>query len=451
MLRKELSTKGGINADDLGLGKTVQTIATMLSNPQEKPTLVVVPNALVSQWVSAVKRFANKDAVYMTVGDAKSFNSSQSLFREGEDDVVVTTYSVFQMNQKRSHDGVFIHPLARVQWGRIVLDEAHLIKNPKTNSHQQIASLRSNLKWALSGSPITKDINDFGALLSFLGVVMRKKPSDEEIRKLKNLYMIRRTKNDVANSNERLRLPPVYINTISVPFETEEELEIYEGVKEYTRSHMVNSQNAMEILEMFLRLRQICIHPAVYEQSMRKKDNGFVFPEFTWVGTKFNMLLQSIKNQKKNEKSLVFCQFVEEIKIVNKLLLGEGFSSFILDGRYTSLEKQEVIDEWKGVEGGSVLIIQISVGSVGLNLQEAVNVYIISPSWSPSQELQAIGRSHRNGQTQLVKVTRFVIQDTIEEHILELQNKKIELTAKTLGDPRILRMLLGDEAPVVRV
>jgi SNF2 family DNA or RNA helicase len=445
MLKRELTTKCGIQGDDLGLGKTAMTLFTMVANPINKPTLIVVPNQIVAQWQSAAKTFTGRTSVYMTVEDVKRFgNGLNDFFRLDSDDIVVTTYSAFQMTCKRSAEGFLIHPFSRVAWGRIVLDEAHIIKNNKTKVHQQLCALTSVYKWCLTGTPIQKDIGDFKALLSFMGVPVWKSMNDDELRSVRNKYLIRRTKADVARANERLRLPPLHINTVTVPFATEEESDIYKSVLEYTKETMVNQNNAMEILELFLRLRQVCIHPQIYIDSMERKGAVGIssLPDFTGNGTKIDMLIESLKQQKRGEKSLIFSQFTSEIRLIQESLLNTaGIHSFTLDGSSNALGKEIVIQAWKRSTTHNVLIVQIDVGACGLNLQEGQHVYIMSPGWNPHKEMQAIGRSYRTGQVNVVKVTRFVIQNTVEEKILELQERKIELTSKTLGDPRIMHML----------
>ena len=448
LLDREIEGDGKfICADQMGLGKTIQTITMMQGNPLKKPTLIVVPNALVAQWVQAFKQFTRdvKTTILFVKGiktyDTKTIDTSS---------VYITTYSMFQIGgSTRKVDSLVAetrHPLQAVEWGRIILDEAHIIKNQKTKVFKQLNSLNSDNRGCLTGTPIMGDTKDFVSLLMFLRVRVNPKPFDDELRKLRNIYVLRRTKEDVARQNERLRLPPLKIETCVLPFAYPEEDELYQRVFEKTQQKMsaMETKNPIKILELLLRLRQICIVPQLYLDGVNKKMDGD--EERTWEGssTKLDALLKDIKEVKK-EKCLVFSQFTLEMKMIQEHLGNNGIRALVLSGSQDSDEKDKCIRRWKRTDKYQVLIIQIAVGSCGLNLQEATRVFFMGPSWVPAVEDQAIARAHRTNQTQVVYVKRYIIEGSFEEKILELQEKKIEITSKTLGDPRIMKMLVGDQ------
>ena len=447
LLEREIDGDGKfICADQMGLGKTIQTIAMMQGNPLRKPTLIVVPNALVAQWVQAFRQFTRdvKTTVLFVKGiktyDVSTIDTSS---------VYITTYSMFQIggsNRKVDSGLVSEHPLCRVQWGRIILDEAHIIKNQKTKVFKQLQTLNSDIRGCLTGTPIMGDTKDFVSLLMFLRVRVTPKPSERELQHLRVRYVLRRTKADVARQNERLRLPPLKIETCILPFSYQAEDELYQKVFEKTQKNIaeMETKNPIRILELLLRLRQICIVPQLYLDGVNKKSDGD--EDLTWEGssTKLDALLKDIKDVKK-EKCLVFSQFTLEMQMIQTHLKRNGIRALILSGSQNSEEKDACISEWKRDDVYQVLIIQIAVGSCGLNLQEATRVFFMGPSWVPAIEDQAIARAHRTNQTQVVYVKRYIIEGSFEEKILELQEKKIEITSKTLGDPRIMKMLVGDQ------
>ena len=186
---------GGFLCDEMGLGKTVQMIAVMLVNPRPK-TLIVVPKSIVGQWVSEIKRFAPSLTVHAYNGMDRMMPDSDKPFPN----IVVAPYSVLP----REVDNLPC-PLVRVKWDRVILDEGHEIRNPKTKSYLICKSLMAEIRWVLTGTPIFNSMRDFVTLCAFIGI-----PRDytqgytEDVRKR---YVLRRTKVDLAQHNKRLELP----------------------------------------------------------------------------------------------------------------------------------------------------------------------------------------------------------------------------------------------------
>jgi SNF2 family DNA or RNA helicase len=136
------------------------------------------------------------------------------------------------------------------------------------------------------------------------------------------------------------------------------------------------------------------------------------------------------------EKTLIFCQFKGEMDEIQKRL--KKYRIYRLDGSVSKELRAERITEFRECQEGAVFIIQIKAGGVGLNLQEATRVYIMSPSWNPATELQAIGRCHRTGQTRNVYVKKFIyVSDnppSVEESIVKVQNQKALVCEEILND-----------------
>src|SRR6056300_250358 len=143
------------------------------------------------------------------------------------------------------------------------------------------------------------------------------------------------------------------------------------------------------------------------------------------------------------EKTLIFCQFVGEMNYIQSQL---ECPTFGIDGSVSKEDRTTQLTRFKQAPPGSVFIIQIKSGGQGLNLQEATRVYITAPSWNPATELQAIGRSHRTGQTQPVYVKKLVYKEcarfvSVEQEMMALQGHKSIVCSKVLNDERIERQI----------
>jgi len=439
MLMRELgksSVKGGFMCDEMGLGKTVQIISTILGNPDKK-TLIVVPKSIVNQWKEELKKFAPDLVVFVFDGPTRDMN--KQVFTET--DIVIAPYSVMVKKGKPKGTATEMH---RFHWGRIVLDEGHEIRSSSSKIHASLKSLASDIRWLVTGTPVYNSMNDFVALCDFLGIP--KTVVQGMTDKVRKTYVMRRTKQDVSEFNTRLELPPCDFQNVELDMYPEE-LRIYKEVYEKSQDvirELFKKENvgmhAMHILECFLRTRQVMIWPQLYVDGMAKKEEEISEP---WEGRskKMETLFQLIASHPK-EKSLVFCQFVEEMNHIENTLLEKGHTVFRIDGSVDQAVRVQRLADFKKFDGGCVFVIQIKSGGQGLNLQEATRVYITAPSWNPATELQAIARSHRTGQTHKVVVRKLIYAGTeelpsIEESMMDLQGHKSVICSEVLNDPRL--------------
>ena len=415
--------KGGFLCDEMGLGKTIQLIATMLGN-KKKRTLVVVPKSIVSQWVDEVKKFAPSLRCKAWDGPKRHIEHIRDA------DIVVTSYSLVNKPDSCMHS---------ITWDRIILDEAHEIRNRTSKVFRSICALKSDIRWVVTGTPVFNTINDFISLCEFIGI--SKALVQGMTNKVKDIFILRRTKEDL-HVNE---IPKCHFENVELDMYPDEQ-QLYDfvfkdaqdTVKEIFRSTVNLNAKNMQILECLLRARQCCIWPQMYYDGMaRKMDTE---PEL-WIGhsKKMQTLFDMIRMHP-NEKTLIFCQFVGEMDYIEKKLENPVFR---IDGSVSKDERNEQIKQFKCAPNNAVFIIQIKSGGQGLNLQEATRVYITSPSWNPATELQAVGRSHRSGQTKPVYVKKLIYRDSVEEHMMALQGHKSSVCAKVLNDKRI-----EDQIPV---
>ena len=200
----------------------------------------------------------------------------------------------------------------------------------------------------------------------------------------------------------------------------------------------------MELLECLLRVRQVMTWPQMFLDGIALKTESDPEP---WTGRskKMETLLELIMTHPK-EKALVFCQFIGEMDEIQQRLADVDVPTYRIDGGVPKEQRDERIAAFKVAAPNAVFLIQIRAGGVGLNLQEATRVYITSPAWNPATELQAIGRSHRTGQTRKVVVRRLIyvgdeVQPdplhSVEQSIMQLQEAKAKVCAEVLADPRL--------------
>ena len=393
LVERELSGIGGFLCDEMGLGKTVQLIAMMVAQPMK--TLIIVPKSIVTQWREEINRFSDLR-------------------------VTVAPYSILTRDSA----------LLEHRWDRLIMDEAHNIRNKSTKSYKAARNIQARIRWVVTGTPIFNSDKDFKALAAFVGVQAT----------MHNV--LRRTKLDVARFNKRLDLPPADFQDVELEMYPEERKlyhEVFDDARQVAKEqYMSKSMHMMDLLEAFLRTRQVLIWPQMYLSGMAKK---YKTDERHWDGRSKKLeTLMAFISEHPSEKSIVFCQFHGEMNQIQKMLKERGIKTFRIDGQVT--DRDTVIRDFKKSDS-AVFLIQIKAGGVGLNLQEATRVYIISPSWNPATELQAIGRAHRTGQTNKVYVKRLIYTGSeeypsVEESILELQDRKTRICAEVLNDQRII-------------
>ena len=400
---------GGFLCDEMGIGKTAQLVATMCRNVQPR-TLVIVPKSIVGQWASEIDRFTDGlMPVHIYDGPKRTIDPTF----EG---VVIAPYSVLA-------EPTTLHEMV---WDRLVLDEGHEVRNPKTKLHRSLKRLDARIQWIVTGTPVFNSMRDFVALCSFVGLTQGDVCRDYET--IRQKYVLRRTKESTTD-----------VHTVMLEMYPEEQ-ELYFQAFQYGQGLLGITDNAIIMLEAILRLRQTMTWPQLFLDGLAVKESKE--PElYTGRSKKHEMLLEALASHP-DEKSLVFTQFTGETDRIQELLTARGTPTFRIDGHVTDKEEREArIEAFRKAPDGAVFLIQIRAGGVGLNLQEASRVYITSPAWNPATELQAIGRADRTGQKRQVHVTRYVYQafqgvNSIEEFMMDLHDKKAGVAAEVLGESK---------------
>jgi superfamily II DNA or RNA helicase len=416
---------GGILADEMGLGKTLQTLA-FLQNV-DGPVLVVCPTSLVFNWVAEVKKFTPALKVLALNG-----SNRHQLFEEiPTSDLVITSYSLIRRDADNYRD---------IEFDTVVLDEAQHIKNRQTQNAQAVKSIRSRHRLVLTGTPLENSVLDLWSIFDFLmqgylGAaqdfreryeipITRHRDANAQERLARRLrpFILRRLKRDVAPE-----LPPK-LEQVALCDLTEEQSAVYQQILEASRKEVFEAIDAqglarsrMVILNALLRLRQICCDLRLLKLENASPDNSGKLEMFT------ELLDEAIDG---GHRVLVFSQFVSMLSILKDKLKERELDFCYLDG--ATANRADVVNRFQ--QGSApVFLISLKAGGVGLNLAGADTVIHFDPWWNPAVEDQATDRAHRIGQTRVVTSYKLITRNTVEEKILNLQQRKREIITATLG------------------
>jgi len=413
---------GGILADDMGLGKTLQVITFFkyLIKKDKTNNLVVVPTSLLYNWQNELEKFAPSLKVYFYYGPQRDKNTK--LFDKY--DLVITSYG---------HMLSDIETLKDYNFNYVVLDESQAIKNPASKRFKAARLLKANNRIAMTGTPIENNTFDLYAQLSFLNPGFlgsakgfkndfakaidseRNVEKAEELQKLIKPFVLRRTKDQVAKE---------------LPDKTEEILycemgasqrkvyDAYRNTYQKKLSHKIEEEglnkSRFTVLEGLMKLRQICDSPNILAGDEKYKGES----------VKIDLLLEHIKEKTGKHKILIFSQFTRMLKQIEMKIGEEGINYEYLDGKSTTKKRAKSVDNFQNNIDCRVFLISLKAGGTGLNLMAADYVYIVDPWWNPAVENQAIDRCYRIGQKKNVIAYRLICKNTVEEKIVELQNKK---------------------------
>jgi superfamily II DNA or RNA helicase len=432
---------GGILADDMGLGKTVQVLALLQRRKalgkMQSPSLIVVPRSLVFNWIQEAARFTPDLRFLDYTGPSRHPLREQF----GDYDLVVTTYGTLRTD---------IAELAQTEFDYVILDEAQAIKNSDSQSAKAARLLRGKHRLAMSGTPIENHLGELWSIVEFLNpgmlgtatIFKRATGSgtglDDHAKVLLaralRPFILRRTKGQVVKD-----LPEKTEQTLYCDMEPAQR-RCYEELRAHYRRALLHKgstdlrHSKIEVLEALLRLRQASCHPGLIDPD-RSADPS----------AKLEMLLPQLAEVvEEGHKVLVFSQFTSFLAIVRERLEQEGLVYEYLDGR--TRNRAERVERFQTDKDCPVFLISLKAGGLGLNLTAAEYVYLLDPWWNPAVEAQAIDRTHRIGQTQRVFAYRLICRDTVEQKILELQDRKRDLADAILNaDNRLIRTLTRDD------
>ncbi|ORY46468.1 hypothetical protein BCR33DRAFT_753524 [Rhizoclosmatium globosum] len=512
--------KGGILADEMGMGKTIQIISLIVNSRNVKPNLILTPTVAILQWLSELKERVTPNLLKICVFHGTNRESSATKLEEY--DVVLSTYSIVESLYRKQQSGFKRKGemvkeksvLHAVNWGRIVLDEAHSIKDRSSSTARAVFNLNTTYKWSVSGTPLQ---NHSWTLDPFSNYFCRQCPCsmktwnfsnrrhcDEcghishmhfcwwnfEILKpiqtfggvgeglnaftklgcLLDRIMLRRTKIERADD---LGLPPrVIVVRRDVFNQAEEELyaSLYDNSKRQMRlavnhpllvttkldmkanlaneslvcglcqnkcKHVFCREDVREYMlgcpegqqcncPVCFKVLSIDLSQQEFEGKGKEKDAvktsivNYIDMSKWRSSTKIEALVEELTIMQREDatmKSIVFSQFVAFLDLIHWRLSRAGFNCVKLDGRMTPQAREAVISSF-------MTDPNVTISCVALNLTEASRVFILDPWWNPAVEDQAFDRIHRLGQHRPIRITRLIIENSIESRILQLQEKR---------------------------
>jgi len=414
---------GGCLADDMGLGKTVQTLAMLQAEKEagrNHANLLIMPTSLIYNWQNEAKKFTPKLKVFNYTGTGRIKDASQ--FEAY--DLVLTSYGITRLD---------IDILDQFYFNYIILDESQAIKNPDSNIAKAVRKLKSRRRLVLTGTPVENSTMDLWSQMSFanpglLGnkkffrdefvTPIEKKQDEHKSQKLATLikpFILRRHKSQVATEL------PEKVENVHYATMTESQEDKYEEVKAFYRDKILQhieikglKKSQMLLLQGLTQLRQIANHPKMTDATY-SGDSGKM-KDFT------HMLVSAIS---KGHKILVFSQFVKHLSLIKNYLSEQNIAYNYLDG--ATRNRQKEVESFQNSADVQVFLISLKAGGLGLNLTAADYVFLLDPWWNPAIEQQAIDRAHRIGQKQQVFTYKFITKNTVEEKILALQERKVNL------------------------
>ena len=429
---------GACLADDMGLGKTLQTLALLIAVQEQFSdiendfkadlfaavksqkdflrTLVIMPTSLIFNWHNETKKFAPHFRILQYAGKDRKL-LAKKLDRY---DVVFISYSTAAKD---------IDILKKHYFNYVILDESQYIKNKTSSVFKALNSLEAGNKISLSGTPIENSLSDLWSQMQFINpeilgsyaffVQHFKNPIEKlhnekalsELKKIVQPFILRRTKNEVLHDLPELTEQIIYCDM------SENQQSWYEEEKSKARNELLDISaaqgNSLHVLNVLMRLRQLSNHPKLISGDSEIESGKFL---------EVTAFLETIL--KSGHKTLIFSSFTKHLQLYEKWCETNNVDFCKITGETKIKDREIEVNRFQNNENSLLFFISLKTGSVGLNLTKASYVLILDPWWNPFAEQQAIGRAHRIGQENKVHVVRFISKNTIEEKIINLQNRK---------------------------
>jgi len=410
---------GGCLADDMGLGKTVQTISLLarIYPAETTPSLLVMPRSLLFNWQREVERFCPALKCHVYHGANRDLDAAM------QGHLVLTTYGTLRGS---------IEQFMNRQFYYVILDESQAIKNSDTQTSKAVLLLQARHRLALSGTPIENHLGELYSLFRFLNPAMFGSEADfnrhyalpihehddkeaaRELRRKIYPFILRRLKRDVLKD-----LPDKIEQTLFVDMSPEQRRLydsrrkfFYDTIKRRIAEEGVHASRFF-ILEALLELRQVATIP-------EEKSEGAI------LSPKREMLVESVQDAVLNgHKVLVFTNFLAAVDLLSADLEQRGIGHLTMTGATSN--REALVRQFQSREDLKVFLMTLKTGGLGLNLTAADTVFIFDPWWNTAAEAQAVDRTHRIGQDRTVFTYRLIVRNSVEEKILELQQRKRRL------------------------
>ena len=429
--RLRLMYLNGILADDMGLGKTLQAIValTQKQKADQGTSLIVCPTSLLYNWAEEFHKF--NPALRVMIVDGMPSQRKKLIAEAKTCEIVITSYSLLQKD---------IEIYRPISFAYVVLDEAQHIKNRGTRNAKSVKMIQASHRMILSGTPIENSLDELWSLFDFLmpgflGSYERfvekyvRSFGEEQTENLRYLrkkvapFILRRMKADVLSD-----LPSVSENVYHTQL-THTQRELYRSYAKSARDELTKlveqsgfDKVQIHVLATLTRLKQICCHPAIFAKEKPEVGDS----------AKYEMLLELLRTLIEGKhKVVIFSQYTQMLKIMRSDLEKENICFAYLDG--ASKNRLQIVKKFNEDPSISVFLVSLKAGGTGLNLVGADTVIHFDMWWNPAVQDQATDRVHRIGQTSNVSVYKLVTLGTIEEKIVEMQQRKKGIVKKIVS------------------
>lgn len=434
----------GILADDMGLGKTLQAIIALSQNKNEKPgsvSLIVCPTSLLYNWKEEFNKF--NPSLKVLLIDGIPSNRKKLLAQIQAHDVVITTYTLLQKD---------VETYKETQFSYVILDEAQHIKNRGTRNAKSVKMIQATHRLILTGTPVENSLEELWSLFDFLmpGLlstferfvekyirnVSQQVGYLESLRKKIAPFVLRRMKEDVLED-----LPPVS-EIVYYCHLSDLQKDLYSSYAASAREELARlvqkegfDKVQIHVLATLTRLKQICCHPAIFAKEQPEEFDSAKYEMFL-------ELLQGLIEGK--HKTVVFSQYTKMLTILKDELTRRGIPFSYLDG--SSKNRLEIVNQFNEDPSVPVFLVSLKAGGSGLNIVGADTVIHYDMWWNPAVENQATDRVHRLGQKRAVSSYKLITLGTIEEKIMNMQNRKKGLVKKIVScDDEAMAKLTWEE------
>lgn len=417
---------GGCLADDMGLGKTLQAISFICCNERNAtlPVLIVVPKIVLFNWKNEFNKFAQWLNVVVAYG---GFNYSQIVENSA---VYITTYDTL-INHRDDFE--------KIKFDSVILDESQFVKNFRTKRYRAIQKIKTSFMLALTGTPVENNIEELWSLFNLInpgllgsnGKFIKKygdvHNDDCKMNVLKRIvtpFILRRTKEEVLKD-----LPPKEEVYVYCEMDNTQRA-LYDRVLQSAQKELRSQPSRFKIkdnsivLQALLYLREICSDPQLLPPTLRSDEVS--------ESCKYELFKEyASRVMTESNKLIVYSMFPKTLRKLEGWCKKNSWKTFYIDGSISN--RQEIVDEFENTNQG-IFFISLKAGGVGLNLVSCQYVFIYDPWWNTAAEKQASNRVYRIGQEKPVFIYHFLIKDTIEERIYELQKMKERLADDILSN-----------------
>jgi SNF2 family DNA or RNA helicase len=429
---------GGVLADDMGLGKSPQTLALLQAERDAGtatgPTLLICPMSLVGNWQHEAAKFTPDLAVHVHHGTDR-LAGAELTAAVGAADLVITTYGVAARDTEA---------LAAVGWARVVCDEAQNIKNASTRQAQAVRAIPAPARVALTGTPVENRLTELWSIMQFTSPGLL--GSAETFRRRFAIPIERNADTDATQQLKRLTGPfilrrlktdPTVISDLPAKLEmkvwcnlTTEQASLYQATVDDMMSRIEAAEPGIErrglVLATMTKLKQVCNHPAhlLGDGSRLEGRSGKL--------ERLDEICEEIVAA--GDKVLCFTQYAEFGGMLQRHLSARlGCDVYFLHGSTNKSRRDQMIADFQDGPGAAVFLLSLKAGGTGLNLTAANHVIHVDRWWNPAVEDQATDRAFRIGQRRDVQVRKFVCVGTVEERIDQLIEEKKALAETIIG------------------